>query len=358
MDRESVPNCNPTMIIGGKLMKKNVIKMISILMALGMLCAVIPCGVMTYAEGTETVFADVAPDDWFYGDVGYVNEKGLMKGVAEATFAPDAPLSRAMCATILYRMAGEPDVSGVKTYFTDVPEGTWYTDAVKWAWKAEIVNGKTYTVFAPDDNIKRAEFATMLFRYAHYKLLGLPEKREYAAFADEKGIPDYAQTPISLLYCSEIINGKPGNKFAPNDNSTRAEAAAMLRRFSENTVSSDMWLLEKYGLTMTVSTTDNRQPTNDPSPRVGSYTVVFSSEAPDFNYSIIRVDAKVLNKGIDTELIKNSEQGSLYKMPYDAVVMLGLARAQKGERFWSVITVKIGEDVGTFYCYPQLTVIS
>lgn len=87
-------------------------------MALGMLTAIyIPCGVMTYAEGAEDVFTDVSPENWFYGDVAYVNEKGLMKGVATENFAPDAPLSRAMCATILYRMAGEPDVSDVRRYF-------------------------------------------------------------------------------------------------------------------------------------------------------------------------------------------------------------------------------------------------
>lgn len=229
-------------------MKKNVIKVICIIMALGMLFAVIPCGVAAKGEEAERVFDDVSPDKWFYGDVEYVNEKGLMNGVAEKTFAPDAPLSRAMCATILYRMAGEPEVDDVKLSFADVPEDAWYTDAVKWAYCKEIVNGKAQNTFAPEDHITRAEFATMLFRYVFIGNMVLPAKREFCFFEDGDKVPDYAQTAIIFLYNSEVINGKGNNRFAPNDKVKRSETAALIHRFGENVLKSEIDIFEEYGL--------------------------------------------------------------------------------------------------------------
>ncbi len=347
-------------------MKKNVIKMISILMALGMLCAVIPCGVMTYAEGTETVFTDVAPDDWFYGDVEYVNEKGLMKGVAEATFAPDAPLSRAMCATILYRMAGEPDVSRLSNVFTDVPEGTWYTDAAKWGRSAGIIYGKEYYSLAPGDNITRAEFATMLCRYADHKALGLPENREYTQFADEKDIPDYAETQISLLYCSEVINGKPGNKFAPNDNSTRAEAAAMLRRFSENSDGPDTEWLAAHGLEMDVMMYINREPYTKYN---GSFRVSFLvDDKSSFDSSTVSIEAEISNGWFETSVKLNEYPvPMLYKdvtfgtksedmKPLELHELMNNKRIEAGHVFTVKMTVTIAGESRVFYCYPRLKV--
>ena len=175
-------------------------------------------------------YTDVAEGDWFYENVKYVTEQGIMNGVAKKRFSPEGKLSRAMSVTILYRLAGEPEADYSHS-FADVKSGEWYSDAVAWAAENRITTGKSNTSFAPLDDVSRAEFATFLYRYAEISKLGFPEKRE-GTVADTKSVPYYATSAVNIMYRSEIINGRAGNVFDPHSPITRSEAAAIINRFS------------------------------------------------------------------------------------------------------------------------------
>ncbi len=175
-------------------------------------------------------FTDVKSLDWFYSSVNYVADKGIMQGTSNTKFAPQASLTRAMGVTLLYRVAGTPSVSGVSIPFTDVKGGQWYTDAVKWAYQNGVVNGKSSTVFGTNDNITRAEFATILNRYSDFMKYTLPSTRSDFV-KDVAEIPSWAFAAVTVMYKAEIINGKSGGIFDPKANITRAEAAAMIERF-------------------------------------------------------------------------------------------------------------------------------
>jgi len=175
-------------------------------------------------------FSDVKSSDWFYTSVNYVADKGIMQGTSNTKFAPKASLTRAMGVTLLYRVAGTPSVSGISVPFTDVKSGQWYTDAVKWAYKSGVVNGKSSTIFGTNDNITRAEFATILNRYSDFMKYKLPSKM-VEILTDRKDIPTWAVAAVTVMYKAEIINGRNDGSFDPNAKITRAEAAAMIERF-------------------------------------------------------------------------------------------------------------------------------
>lgn len=183
-------------------------------------------------------FGDVKESDWFYGNVCYVYENGIMNGVPQNKFVPNDTMSRAMSVTILYRMAGEVKVDGMTHPFTDVPSGQWYSDAVTWAYNGEVVNGVSDTEFAPDKTITRAEFATMFWRYAEFAELGIPKVRG-GSVEDEQNVPFYARTAVIKMYQGGIINGRSGYKFESKAEITRAEAAAIIERFMKNAVPKD-----------------------------------------------------------------------------------------------------------------------
>ena len=187
-------------------------------------------------DGTPTnPFVDVSENDWFYDDVLYVYENGLMTGTSTSPmrFSPNENLTRAMIVTILYRIAGEPSVSGQSNPFTDVPAGQWYTNAVIWAANNKIVEGYGDGKFGPNDDITREQLATILDRYATFAKIALPEQRGYPGFSDDAKIAAYAKVSVQRLYKSGLINGKPNNLFDPQGNATRAEAATLFHAFLE-----------------------------------------------------------------------------------------------------------------------------
>ena len=177
-------------------------------------------------------FTDVDENDWFYDEVVYVYENGLMTGVGGNRFAPNTATNRAMLATILYRLAGEPDVSGDMP-FTDVETGTWYTDAVLWAAQNGIVNGVDEGIFAPMNTLTREQLVTMLHRYAE------AEGYDVSAAADLSGYPDagkvlsYAQKAMSWAVAEGIVAGMDDGTLNPAGNATRAQIATILMRFCE-----------------------------------------------------------------------------------------------------------------------------
>lgn len=192
----------------------------------------------------DNPFGDVKPGDWFFDDVGFVYTSGLMTGTGteSSLFSPDMPMSRAMLVTVLYRLAGSPDASGLPNAFTDVPEGSWYGSAVAWAAANGITSGVGGNRFAPGDNVTREQAAAFLLRYA--RLIGkgpVGKATGGSDFADKDKISDWALE--GAMWCSMIgvITGKPGDNgmlFDPQGNATRAELAAMLHRFSDNVVNS------------------------------------------------------------------------------------------------------------------------
>lgn len=176
-------------------------------------------------------FADVHPiNHWAKENIDYVYENGLMNGTDDAHFAPDMPLTRAMLVTILYRLEGEPRVSGITSY-ADLEPGQYYLDAVCWAQINCIANGITETEFAPNSNITREQIAAIMLRYAKYKETAPTGvwaiRLDYADLAE---ISDYALEGVMFCKLKGIMQGKGENNFAPKDNATRTEAAAILER--------------------------------------------------------------------------------------------------------------------------------
>jgi hypothetical protein len=179
-------------------------------------------------------FADVFEDDWFYSDVEFASRNGLFNGTSETTFSPHMATTRGMIVTVLYRLAGSPDVSALANPFSDVASGQYYTDAVKWAAKNGIVLGIGENKFAPDEDISRQDLAVILNRYAVFANLKLPAARLYVKFSDDADIADYAKEAIEAFFKANIVSGKGDGIFDPKGTATRAEVAAMLHRFIES----------------------------------------------------------------------------------------------------------------------------
>ena len=175
-------------------------------------------------------FSDVSPRDWFYKDVEYVYEKGIMDGIDKHTFAPDANLTRGMLVTILYRIEGEPVTRG-STDFTDVEHGRWYTKAVAWAASKDIVNGYGGGKFGPNDPVTREQLTTILYRYTAYKGESTAAfSGNLNRFKDAASVSNYAVDAANWAVGEGIINGS-GDLFMPKSNATRAQVAAIIHRY-------------------------------------------------------------------------------------------------------------------------------
>ena len=177
-------------------------------------------------------FTDVSEKDWFYGDVMFVCENGLMLGTSKTLFSPYGMATRGMIATILWRMEGSPAPKG-KNGFTDVEAGKWYADAVTWTAENGIFAGYGKDKFGPDDPITREQLAAIFYRYADYKGYDLTAKGNLDTFKDADKITDYAKTAMQWAVSSGLVKGKSGNLLDPQGTATRAEIAAMLHRFIE-----------------------------------------------------------------------------------------------------------------------------
>ena len=177
-------------------------------------------------------FTDVSEKDWFYSDVMFVYENGLMLGTSKALFSPHGTATRGMMATILWRMEGSPAPKG-KNSFTDVEAGKWYADAITWTAENGIFAGYGKDKFGPDDPITREQLAAIFYRYADYKGYDLTVKGNLDTFKDADKITDYAKTAMQWAVGSGLMKGKSGNLLDPQGTATRAEIAAMLHRFIE-----------------------------------------------------------------------------------------------------------------------------
>ena len=170
-------------------------------------------------------FTDVRSTDWFSDAVSYVQERGLMSGTSATHFSPNEPTTRAMLVTILYRAAGQPETTG-QSSFADVLARDYFANAVAWASENNIVTGYSRTRFGSNDPVSREQIATLLWRYA-----GSPSAGSAQNFADRNQISDYAADAVNWARANSIVNGRPGNRFDPKANATRAEVATILCNF-------------------------------------------------------------------------------------------------------------------------------
>ena len=182
-------------------------------------------------EETPLPFTDVTEGDWFYDAVRYAYETGLMDGVGDNLFAPNSETTRAQLVTILYRLEGQPAVSG-DLPFTDVETGTWYTDAILWAAQNNIVNGTTDTTFAPGNDITREQLVTVLYRYAESKGYDVSASADLTGYPDAGQVQDYAQPAMAWAVAEGIVEGVDGT-LNPAGNASRAQIATILMRFCE-----------------------------------------------------------------------------------------------------------------------------
>ena len=191
------------------------------------------------ADGSISVnesckFTDVEKKDWFYYPVRAAVDNGMFQGTSATSFEPEGEMTRAMVATVLYRMAGSPAVEK-DSGFTDVGSSGWYSEAISWAHKNGVVNGVTDDKFAPDRAITRQEFITMLYRYAKEAGLEMAEGITLDDFTDADKVSGYAEDAVSWAAAVGLLKGsKSGNDLliAPEAEATRAEAATLMVRFN------------------------------------------------------------------------------------------------------------------------------
>ena len=177
-------------------------------------------------------FTDVSTSDWFYDDVAFVYENGLFSGTDSRSFSPNASMTRAMLVTVLYRLEGEPTVTG-RSSFTDVRSGAYYEKAVIWAAANGIVTGTDSTSFSPDAKVTREQLAAILYRYAQYRKLDTDASAKLNSFTDADSVSAYASEALGWAVSEGLINGASG-KLMPKGDATRAQVAAILHRFVKN----------------------------------------------------------------------------------------------------------------------------
>ncbi len=178
-------------------------------------------------------FTDVYETDWFADEVCTATQTGLFTGYSDGSFRPANKMTRAMFATVLHRIAGKPTCTA-ELPFTDVVAGSWYCEAVRWAYEKAVINGVSKTSFAPDKNITREQMATMLFKYS--KTFGATDTSLHGsldAFKDAANVSNYAIEPMQWAVGTGLMNGVGNGYLSPKNVATRAQAAAILVRLGD-----------------------------------------------------------------------------------------------------------------------------
>ena len=176
-------------------------------------------------------YNDVTAGDWFTPDVIYVTLTGLMNGTGDG-FSPNNNINRAQLVTVLYRMAGQPEVTG-ENPFTDVPDGQWYTDAVLWAAENNITDGTSETTFSPNNPLTREQMATFFYRFANFEA-GEPIEvtGDLSGYTDADLVADYAVDAMTWAVGEGVISGIGNNTLAPDNTASRAQMATVLTRYT------------------------------------------------------------------------------------------------------------------------------
>ncbi len=174
-------------------------------------------------------FDDVAENEWYYAPIKSAYDNGLMSGVSDTEFAPDTDITRGMFITVLHRIDGETK-SDVDYNFTDVNENDYFSNAVAWGSENNIISGYSDTEFAPNDNITREQMVSILKRFAEYKQIDTSIIDTLDSYSDTEDISDYAVSAFQWACGNEIISGFTDNTLRPKANTTRAQAAAVFNK--------------------------------------------------------------------------------------------------------------------------------
>ena len=182
-------------------------------------------------------FTDVKSTAWYYNAVKYVYENNLMAGTGDTTFDPEVSLTRAMMAQILYNLEGQPKVDEEAT-FSDMTEApTWSVDAIAWAQDTGVVAGMGDNEFAPNAKVTREQFAQMMYNYAKYKKYDLTKTGDLSKFPDDGSVSDWAETAMSWANGNGLINGhEDSGLIDPAGNTIRGQAASIIMNFDKNVV--------------------------------------------------------------------------------------------------------------------------
>ena len=179
-------------------------------------------------------FDDIAPNAWYSGAADYVYRKGLMAGTSDKTFAPDAVTNRAMIVSILHRLEGSPAPKGGNP-FSDVKNGMWYTESIKWAVENNIVAGYGNGIFKPDTPITSEQLVSILYRYAAFKGYDLTKDEVLKEFSVDS-VSSWANEAVRWGVKNNLIFGSGAEAVIPKNNAARANAAAFLMHFCENVI--------------------------------------------------------------------------------------------------------------------------
>ena len=177
-------------------------------------------------EVETSPFSDVSTSAYYYEAVKWAQEKGITGGIGNGLFGPNQPCTRAQIVTFLWRAAGSPVVNYAMN-MSDVPEGSYYAEAVRWALSEGIATGTTGNTFSPDSECTRAQAVAFLFRYAASEAVTLQEL--VSGFSDADSVPGYALPAMNWALAEEIVQGN-GSKLMPNDSCTRAQIVTFLFR--------------------------------------------------------------------------------------------------------------------------------
>lgn len=185
----------------------------------------------------DNPFTDVKSTAWYYNAVKYVYENNLMAGTGDTTFDPEVSLTRAMTAQILYNLEGQPKVDEEAT-FSDMTEApTWSVDAIAWAQDTGVVAGMGDNEFAPNAKVTREQFAQMMYNYAKYKKYDLTKTGDLSKFPDDGSVSDWAETAMSWANGNGLINGhEDSGLIDPAGNTIRGQAASIIMNFDLNVV--------------------------------------------------------------------------------------------------------------------------
>lgn len=183
-----------------------------------------------FVEETNRPFVDVSPQAWYGPAVGDLYQKNLIQGVTSDRFAPDRPAQRAEVVTLLYRMAGEPAVTGASG-FVDVPADAWYASAVRWAEEKGIAQGVGASYFAPTQAVTRQEMAVFLYRYGQEAGYDVSGQASLSRYADRGAVAPWAQEAVQWAVEEGILQGTASDTLAPNAMADRAQMAVMADRF-------------------------------------------------------------------------------------------------------------------------------
>ena len=182
------------------------------------------------AKSHPLPFSDVSVFSWYFDSVVYCYENSLVNGVTPTEFSPESPATRAELVTLLWRMEGQPKPNSLES-FPDVPQNTWYSEAVAWAAENGVVNGNEKGLFVPGARIIRQDFAVMLYRYqdlVHGS--DVTSQGQLSAYTDANKISNYAKDAMSWCVAEKILNGRTATTLAPQGTILRSETAVMLQR--------------------------------------------------------------------------------------------------------------------------------